>query len=505
MAGATYYTYRIDQERQIAEVSAAQAEEIAAFMTNLFKGSDPMTSAETLTVRQLLDIGAARVEGELDVQPQVQASLMRTMAEAYLNLGFYEDAEKLANRSVEVYEAELGEDHEETLRSLNLLSQSYFLQARYRDSEMLSRRVYEQRKIKFGPEAVPTVNALNNLSTIIYMQGRMDDAELHLLDVLALRRKQGENSQLVAALHNLGNVYMSQGLFASAAEYHGEAATLSGRLHGEDHYRTLNALGSLGIEYRGLGELAAAEQAFLEIEETLVPRLGEDHPQVLFAKEKRIGVLTDQERYDEARELMRSATDLSESKLGAEHPRTLWLRFRLADIAIATRDYVQAETILRDILSVGERVLGESQHETLSWAIVLGEVLEAQDKLEEAEYYYRQGLTGYIGANKGEFASAVEARVSLGSLLLRSGRKAEAEDLIATALTLVTKRFSRNPEARARVFAAHAENLARDGQLDEARAYLIDAHSAYETRYGPNHPDTIAAGQKLEALSTIPD
>ena len=71
------------------------------FLVGLFKASDPAEAkGETITARELLDRGAERIEYELAGHPSLQAELFEIVAGISQELGRYDRARKLAERSL---------------------------------------------------------------------------------------------------------------------------------------------------------------------------------------------------------------------------------------------------------------------------------------------------------------------------------------------------------------------------------------------------------------------
>jgi serine/threonine-protein kinase len=102
-AGAFKYTWDLRRERdmavrarQAAELSRRQGDEIAGFLTDLFKVSDPGEArGSTVTARELLDQGARRVRRDLRGELPVQARLLDTIGQVYFKLGLYTEARPL--------------------------------------------------------------------------------------------------------------------------------------------------------------------------------------------------------------------------------------------------------------------------------------------------------------------------------------------------------------------------------------------------------------------------
>ena len=496
-----YHTDRIAEESQQTRIEAEKSEQVASFLINLFQVSDPTISRDKLTARELLDAGAERVGEELVSQPLVQASLLRTIAQAYQNLGFYEDAEKLVSRSIQTYETELGPTHEETLRARILLGSHYLWQDRNKDAEVLYRHLLEQLENTLGPLDPKTVAALNNLGLSVLHQGRHAEAESIFIDVITRRRAiSDDDPKMVGSLNNLGNVYAMQGRNAKAAEYHQQAVELGRETLGRDHPSTMNALNNLGMDYRPLGQLELAEKELREVIELRSRVLGREHARTLSSQTGLVDVLTDVGNYAEARQLLVPTIETTKRVLGPEHSSTLRARERLARLEMRVGNYSAAEAIRREILSTSTSMQGELHYETLLWTSALGEALEAQGKIAEAESHYAKGYEGFRQSQSDDFTYTVRAQVLLGALLTGVGRTAEADTLLSDAVAVVEKPEFGDLGVQARAYQAYGDLLTQQGLLADAERYLAKAYDAYERRYSSDHTETTAVQTKLVSL-----
>ena len=101
------------------EQSAATAEQVSKFLSELFRSSDPIgfasgdnfefvsrdASAANATARELLDRGAQRIDSELSSQPQVQATLQETIGGVYRELGLFHESAQLLEKALHKREA----------------------------------------------------------------------------------------------------------------------------------------------------------------------------------------------------------------------------------------------------------------------------------------------------------------------------------------------------------------------------------------------------------------
>jgi serine/threonine-protein kinase len=67
---ATGYTVQLASERNRTRHEAASAAQVAEFLASVFRGSNSRVADGSVTARELLDRGAARIETELVDQPR---------------------------------------------------------------------------------------------------------------------------------------------------------------------------------------------------------------------------------------------------------------------------------------------------------------------------------------------------------------------------------------------------------------------------------------------------
>ncbi len=70
-----FYTARLRAERDRAQLEERKSARVAESLTGLFEGADPRRArGEEVTARELLDLGAERIENELQGQPKLRAA-----------------------------------------------------------------------------------------------------------------------------------------------------------------------------------------------------------------------------------------------------------------------------------------------------------------------------------------------------------------------------------------------------------------------------------------------
>ena len=106
-----------------AEAEADAARQTTNFLIGLFRILDPSEArGNTVTAREMLDKGAARIDSELSKQPDIQAALMDTVGSVYMGLGLYTQARPLLERAAATRHRLRDGEPEDLAESLNHLA-----------------------------------------------------------------------------------------------------------------------------------------------------------------------------------------------------------------------------------------------------------------------------------------------------------------------------------------------------------------------------------------------
>ncbi|MEL7297621.1 MAG: serine/threonine-protein kinase, partial [Pseudomonadota bacterium] len=89
-----YYTQRLAAERDIAQQESEAARQVTDFLVNIFAATRAgRKDAETVTVREVLDRGAEKIDDSLGEQPLIHARVLQHIARTYASIARYDDAE----------------------------------------------------------------------------------------------------------------------------------------------------------------------------------------------------------------------------------------------------------------------------------------------------------------------------------------------------------------------------------------------------------------------------
>ncbi|HVN04508.1 MAG TPA: serine/threonine-protein kinase [Bryobacteraceae bacterium] len=359
-AAQTLQLRRITRERD-------RADRIAAFMTGMFKVSDPSAArGNSITAREILDKASKEIDTALSKDPELQAQMMQAMGDVYHSLGLFSQAQSLHTRAVDIRRRVLGPQHPDTLTSMNSLGASLAGQGRYAEAEKLNRATLEMRRRVLGPEHPDTLKSMSNLAIALRGEGRFAEAEKLNRETLEIRRRVlgPEHPDTLQSMSNLAPALHQEGRYAEAEKLNRETLEIRRRVLGPDHPDTLKSMGNLAVDLYEEGRYAEAEKLDHEAVEIQRRVSGPEHPNTLSAMNNLALILYSEGRYAEAEKLDRETLDIRRRVLGPEHLETLLSKMNLALVLDKEDRHAEAEKLLRETLDIQRRVLGPDHPRT---------------------------------------------------------------------------------------------------------------------------------------------
>ncbi|CAE6476928.1 unnamed protein product [Rhizoctonia solani] len=243
-------------------------------------------------------------------------------------------AEQLQVQVLDAHKRILGEEHPDTLCSMNNLASTYSDLGRYDEAEQLQVQVLDTRKRILGEEHPDTLCSMNNLASTYSHMGQYDKAEQLQVQVLdAHKRILGEEHPVtLRSVNNLAATYSHLGRYDKAEQLQVHVLNARERILGEEHPDTLCSMNNLASTYSDLGRYNEAEQLQVQVLNVRKRILGKEHPDTLRSMSNLASTYSDLGRWAEAGELYHNARSVAERTLGHQHPKTQIYRQNLAEL-----------------------------------------------------------------------------------------------------------------------------------------------------------------------------
>ena len=369
-----YHTIQISEERNHAQIEAQKAIQVTNMLFNLFEASDPDVSmVEPITAHELLNRGVQRAQ-MLNEQPAVKAQMYHVIGQIYYRLGDFEQASPLILDAISLYKSLFGEDHPETAYTIASLGALQSAEGNYKIAEHNLRRALEiytkdniidytklaniksdlaytmRRQGDFvtaeemfrhghqlldenlGSNHLETLNFKNSLATTLFNIGKYAEAEEIYREVLPERiTALGlEHPAVAETKSSLGALMMVNGLNDEAYELLNNAYSIRSQKLGEDHPRTLLTKNNLAILNRDLGHFDISERIFGDVLEARIELMGANHTSTAISQFSLAELFVMQQRYPEARALLKQAVSTFEDSFSNMHSFTVRSQMTLA-------------------------------------------------------------------------------------------------------------------------------------------------------------------------------
>ena len=439
---------RATAQRQtvIAKREAETARQTTTFLVDLFKISDPSEArGNSLTAREVLDKGAARIETQLAEQPQIQATLMDTLGTVYMGLGLYGQAKPLLESAAEKRHQLVPAEPAELALSLSHVGDLFTLRAEYPGAEAAYHQAIAlQRSLPADQrDDAALANSLFGLGDEQKRAGQFADAERTLRDALALQQRLYKSAnvdtartltalafavsernlneaiplmQSAVAMHRqlwgaepypdyadalsgLGLLLRDQGDYDQSEKLLQESLAMYRRLLGDKHRDVAIALNNLGLVQHRKGNLAEAESSYRQALAMERELLGEVHPDVALTLTNLAYVMYDIGDVEGALQVLGKSLDVYRKLFPGDNPEVARTMNRLGYWYTEKRDYATADRYLEEALSMRRRLFGKSHPDIASSLLHVGIFQVATHKYLDALLSSREAVEIYTATS----------------------------------------------------------------------------------------------------------
>jgi serine/threonine protein kinase len=540
-----------ESRRAEAEYQRNIATMIQTFLQDMLAEADPRrTQRHEITIREVLDAAAIRLENEFGDHPEVRAAIEQTIGESYYGLMDFELAIPRLSTAVRMLR-DLG--HADTVQladALHLLGESYSYLGRG-DGVPLMREVLAIRTAQLGPGHPDTAAANQYLGFALFRKGLAEggrenlltEAERRIAEALELLREHpgATDEQLARCWHlhgivlgfmgrqeeslrtlrevlvfqrqtfgvhpytwdcidDLGLILERNGLYSEAAETHGEAVDMGMTLFGPRDEKVAVRANRMGRNYQQLADWTNAERAFKTALDICSNAGDTGSSAALLARVYLSDVYVALGQRDEGlAQLHQAVQDWRASvNAGNDNMESTSAVAYLATQLSEMNDPHSGETLLRDLADIRTTMFGQDHELTLQAVHELGLLLRTMDRPLEAAALFHDGW---------QVMRDRYGRDNAGTLLWLGNHAASLHD--ARQLTEAELRFreiyaamegTAGSEDRARAAIDVAIVLRDQEHFDEALPYAREAVDIRTRIRGRHHERTAAADAVLVSL-----
>ncbi len=406
-----------------AEASArSQSEEVLRFLQGMLLAASPLESPNpNVTVREILDDAAKRLDTELAQRPAAATAMHKTLAMTYDALGLFEPAEHHWKRAIELARAhgrgpdEPGDyltDYGSLLFQVGRPSEAVTIlreaitildsspgdgtpeDARRIKALSAEARIYLAMSLEDAGEAdTAELEALYargmadcrsaqeamdncirsttaNYARFLYYRHRFEEAEPLMRECIVLEEQLSghDHPKVAQAITSLASLLQMTGRFDEAEPLMREALAIARRRYGAEHAELANPLNNLAFLLETKGDIAGAEQCLREALVLNRKYRGDRHPETAINLVNLAALFEDQNRPDEVISIYREACDICTEVHGPAHWVTANCKSRLGAFLTTQKQFDAAEPLLRESHEVLLKELGGEHDRTLAAA-----------------------------------------------------------------------------------------------------------------------------------------
>ncbi len=347
-----------------------------------------------------------------------------------------------------------------------------------------------------GADSLEVLQLVDVLGQMELNLGQFDEAEKSFRRALALaeRRFGPEDWWGVIILRHLEMAFYGRKNWAEAVAYAERALAMSEKVRGTEDYFTAMILRDLAQIHNAAAEFPEAEAASrraLDIDEKVLPNnhgyTGGDMYQLARA-------VASQSRLAEAERYYRGGAEILEKAYGPDSPIFVSCFEGLASTMSDTHPFEEFEPLLRRLITLDEKVFGANSARTGQARLSLGTILDKQGRHAEAVELLQRGKEAFkanaslpVERNSGYERPAVTDLILQSNDAREAKDFAKAENLLRKALDIEEKASSPNETTLATLESNLGVALQEDGQYTEAERRNRRALELRLKLFGPNN------------------
>jgi tetratricopeptide (TPR) repeat protein len=474
---------------------------VMKFLVDVFATADPAARrGQTITARELLDRGAARVHTELTDRPEIQATLLGTLGRVYRQLGLLDRAMPLLEEALAQRQRLHHGPHQATAEALHELGLARWDAGESSKAEALFRRALDMREALRDGTAEDTVASRLALGRLLTDLGRPAEGSRELrMAVQSARRLGNEKTSLVAyGVYHLAMALHHEGKMPQAFEMFREAGALYRRLPIEptpESTESLLRLAGLESAHSAPSHVSALYREALAATRQLY---GDDHPKYATALRESATHSARTGDLDGADAQLNEAVQIYSRLKAADQTGLARTRIELGEVLRRRGQLDAAERMLSAALAVSQRIVDPLTTARALDSLVevhreRGQFEQAAQRLDEAAGVYRRALSP-------EHPMLLRVGLARGKLAHARGDHRAAQRVLRDTLQGFEALLGPDHLQVAHTRLALGTCLFESGQVGEARPLLVDADKVLRARLGPQAPITPGVTAMLRDL-----
>ncbi len=470
--------HKADSAKESAVLAEAKTRAINEFLQNMLLSVDPAKAqGHEVTVKEVLDDAAKRVGEAFKDQPQVEASLRKSLGETYFMLGRYAEAKAQLIPALEIQTRLLGEENRDTLETMDDLASAHLYLSEIDEAEQLETKALDLRRRTLGPDDPQTLVSMSRMALVLQDRHRYDEAEQMHRDVIATKARVlgAGHRETLESQSSFADLLEDQGKLDEALAVSSQASEAALAAFGPTDPLSMNLQSVRASILQKLGKYEESDAISSAMIEAKIKVFGPEHLETLITKNVRALTLEQMKRYEESFALLYEIVQIAERTLGPEHRSTLTFKGNLARTQQLRGHLDEAEQLMRELLQTHRRIDGDASQDTLVTENNLALLLLDRKKPAEAEPMFREMVAGLEKLLPEGHWMRGAARINLGESLGDQNRFEEAEKEYLAGYQSLTAALGENHNRAMNAAKSIADLYHKWGKSEEETAWRAKA------------------------------
>lgn len=399
-----FYTFRIAQERNLAQIEAERAKQIKEFTFRIFGSINPDFAGrmpKDITASELLKSGAKTIHEELQDQPEIYVELMTSLGNSLQSFDEHESAistlEKALQKSREIPNnsiktanvlmslaninntienpAKAKELVQESINTIQIESPAAFKQLAHSysklgfsfalegDYEAAKKNYIHADSLYFKSGSQKSLSRYGNLRSLAEIQMRLEDyenAEKNILETLDFYKSYYDtlNPDIVRTQSMLGNFYSNIGQYDKANKYLNDALENNHKLWDGENSTTASIYGKLALNYLEIRELDKAIDAVQKNVDLVKKIRGKDSYRYSISLNNLALIQSTRKEFEQAKINYNKALSIQKRLLPSNHPSLAVAYYNFGSFLDQQKEHNEAITYFEKAIAIDKEALG---------------------------------------------------------------------------------------------------------------------------------------------------
>lgn len=479
MGMVSFYTWKLTQERNIAQFQADKAEVVTDFLVGLFEANDPNNSrGETVTARQLLKAGEQKIN-ELNDQPAIKGEVLEVLGDIYgllsdpqkadslqeislsikkdlytstdpelasiytslastrQVLGQYANVLGLLDTSITYQQIIYGHQSKEVGKSLRLMAENYKdlgkIDSAY-STILRSKKIFDSLGDTTGADYL---EVLMEMGAITVAKGDLQKSEELWRNSQQLSNQYFESPhpKILTSINGLASVLKEIEKFTEAEQLYMQSIAMTEQLYGNQHINTAITMNNLAGLYYYTQEYQKSDNYYSDSITILENVLGKEHPFVTSTLYNQANLKADMGQFKAAEELYQQVLQLDIAQFGEIHPNVASDMTGLATLYKKEKQYDEAISYYNKSIEIRQKVYNNPNHPYISNnKRSLAEIMVELQEYTKAKNLYKDVLSAYIASFGRDHPKVKTIATDISSFLTAIGKNMPADSLISRAI-----------------------------------------------------------------------